>query len=196
MFDEATRVPLLIAHPLSPYKGQHYREPVELVDLFPTVMDLVAPPVDRRALQGLHLERGHKQRLQRPGGKSLAPVVLGSGFALGPWRTGRVLSSASATATAATATSATAAAAPPLSAVDAHSAPMPVLAQTFAISQAWKCAIKAMSHLDPRAFEHMRRHKLWYDCDIRNHTQAETSVMGYSMRTSAYRCVGVCAGQD
>ena len=49
MFDESTRVPLLIHHPLSPYHGQHYVHPVELVDIFPTINDLVqAPDVDRK----------------------------------------------------------------------------------------------------------------------------------------------------
>ena len=44
MFDESTRVPLIVHHPHSPYKGQHYRHPVELVDVFPTMQDLANPP--------------------------------------------------------------------------------------------------------------------------------------------------------
>ena len=43
MFDESTRVPLIIHHPQSPNKGQHYRHPVELVDIFPTIQDLANP---------------------------------------------------------------------------------------------------------------------------------------------------------
>ena len=38
------RVPLFIAHPLSPHKGQHYTAPVELLDVFPTVLDLLQAP--------------------------------------------------------------------------------------------------------------------------------------------------------
>lgn len=44
MFDESTRVPLLIHHPQSPHHGMHYSHPVELVDIFPTVTDIVKPP--------------------------------------------------------------------------------------------------------------------------------------------------------
>jgi hypothetical protein len=34
---------------LSPFKGQRYTHPVELIDIFPTVNDLVAaPPFDRK----------------------------------------------------------------------------------------------------------------------------------------------------
>ncbi len=36
LFEEAVRVPLMIAHPASPFKGQHYKEPVESVDIYAT----------------------------------------------------------------------------------------------------------------------------------------------------------------
>eukprot|EP01035_Chromulina_nebulosa_P032578 gene32578-43527_t len=69
LFDEALRVPLLIAHPESPFKGQHYRDPVELVDVFATVNDILGVTIDKK------IYRGDKYiPLQ---GKSLAPVVLG-----------------------------------------------------------------------------------------------------------------------
>lgn len=64
---------------------------------------------------------------------------------------------------------------------------MPVLPLTFALSQTWKCIVKAQSHIDVRNHDHLRRHKLWKDCDINNRTQGETSVMGYSMRTALFR---------
>ena len=72
MFDESTRVPLMIHHPLSPFQGQHYTEPVELIDVFPTVIDLLNAPYDRKKIctQGTTCHA-----LQ---GKSLAPIVLGS----------------------------------------------------------------------------------------------------------------------
>jgi len=72
MFDESTRVPLMISHPLSPFKGQHYTEPVELIDVFPTVIDLLNPPTDKRAICKTGTVCHPLQ------GKSLAPIVLGS----------------------------------------------------------------------------------------------------------------------
>eukprot|EP01042_Synura_sphagnicola_P000038 gene38-38_t len=41
LFDESTRVPLLIHHPQSPFQGMHYTKPVELLDIFPTINDLL-----------------------------------------------------------------------------------------------------------------------------------------------------------
>lgn len=170
LFDEATRVPLIIAHPQSPFKGQHYREAVELVDVFPSIIDLVGAPemVDLK-LNRPSKDLTHGEKLVRPAGKSLAPVVLGQSFfpqsrhtvghghGLGLKLSGREREA------------------------------MPVLSQNFGISQAWKCCVKAMSHLDPRKYAHMKRQKIWYDCDINNATEAETSVMGYSMRSASFR---------
>jgi hypothetical protein len=66
------RVPLMIAHPLSPFHGQHYPQPVELVDVYPTVIDLLGLPT----LPLSHrLYKGY--RTIAPQGKSLAAVVLG-----------------------------------------------------------------------------------------------------------------------
>ena len=48
LFDESGRVPLMIAHPKSPFKGTHSFDPVELVDIFPTVLDLVSAPHIRK----------------------------------------------------------------------------------------------------------------------------------------------------
>ena len=46
LFDEAARVPLLIHDPSSPgSQGQHYRQPVELIDLFPTLADMADAPL-------------------------------------------------------------------------------------------------------------------------------------------------------
>lgn len=46
MFDESTHVPLMIYHPSSPAraKGIHYPHPVELVDVYPTLLDLMQLP--------------------------------------------------------------------------------------------------------------------------------------------------------
>jgi len=75
MFDESTRVPLMVYHPLSPFGGQHYTEPVELIDVFPTVIDLLNPPFDRRKVCSSGTTCHALQ------GKSLAPVVLGNVWA-------------------------------------------------------------------------------------------------------------------
>ena len=54
LFDEATRVPLLISHPKSPFQSTHVFHPVELVDIFPTVLDLVSAPHIRKIYSGHH----------------------------------------------------------------------------------------------------------------------------------------------
>lgn len=81
MFDESTRVPLLIAHPDSPYKGQHYTHPVELVDIYPTIVDLLDVPFSKETTCGGTMTVGRDELkiiCQELQGKSLAPVVLGS----------------------------------------------------------------------------------------------------------------------
>jgi hypothetical protein len=41
LFEESTRVPLIISDPRHPVShGKHYRQPVELLDIFPTLVDL------------------------------------------------------------------------------------------------------------------------------------------------------------
>ena len=75
LFDEATHTPLVVYHPLSPFKGQHYTPVVEAIDIFPTIMDLLQAPFDSRK----HCPN-HKDTIQKCTplqGKSLAPVVLG-----------------------------------------------------------------------------------------------------------------------
>ena len=90
LFDESTRVPLIIAHPKSPFKNTHFFEPVELLDVYPTVLDLVsAPHLNKRAhaqkmaknLRGNPAEL-YKLKLKEPGGKSLAPHIVGGKYAL------------------------------------------------------------------------------------------------------------------
>lgn len=71
LFDESSRVPLMIYHPQSPFKGQHYTKPVELIDVFPTINDLTQAPYDPKSLCKGGVECDPLQ------GKSLAPVVLG-----------------------------------------------------------------------------------------------------------------------
>ena len=48
LYDETTRVPLIIHDPASPQSfGKHYRFPVELVDIFPTLVDLTGIPLEK-----------------------------------------------------------------------------------------------------------------------------------------------------
>jgi hypothetical protein len=71
LFDESTRVPLLISHPKSPFQGSHYKSPVELIDIYPTVLDLVQAPYDKHKVC-------RSSDICRPlQGKSLARIVLG-----------------------------------------------------------------------------------------------------------------------
>ena len=47
LYDEATRVPLIVHDPASPQSfGKHYRFPVELIDIFPTLVDLTGVPLE------------------------------------------------------------------------------------------------------------------------------------------------------
>lgn len=75
LFEEATRVPLLIAHPQSPFKGQHYSPPVESVDVYATLNELLGLQHPREAVCGVP---PHNWVCQPLDGKSLAPVVLGT----------------------------------------------------------------------------------------------------------------------
>lgn len=71
LFDESTRVPLFISHPKSPHQGMHYEHPVESIDIYRTIKDLLILPFDSQA----NCPQGSVcHPLQ---GKSLAPVVLG-----------------------------------------------------------------------------------------------------------------------
>jgi hypothetical protein len=85
LFDESTRIPLLIYHPLSPFKGQQYTQPVELVDIYPTLLDLAGVSYPTVANGGAESYNPQTSSCFLPDrkcppldGLSLAPVVLGS----------------------------------------------------------------------------------------------------------------------
>lgn len=64
----------MIYHPKSPYKGQHYRLPVELIDIYPTLLDINNLPT----LRGTSCLRGS---VCHPlNGQSLTPAILGPNF--------------------------------------------------------------------------------------------------------------------
>eukprot|EP01038_Epipyxis_sp_PR26KG_P009841 gene9841-13236_t len=71
LFEESTRVPLMISHPQSPFQGEHYKQPVELVDVFPTIRDLVKAPADMNKICKKPI------KCVPLSGKSLAPIILG-----------------------------------------------------------------------------------------------------------------------
>ena len=76
LFDESSRVPLMIYHPQSPLKDTHYSHPVELVDIYPTLLDLVDLPYHNQ--DATVCKKGNIcHSLQ---GKSLAPLVMGDGW--------------------------------------------------------------------------------------------------------------------
>jgi hypothetical protein len=87
LFDEATRIPLLIYHPLSPFRGQQYLHPVELVDIYPTLLDLAGVPY-LSALGGGALSYNPSssycflpdRKCPPLDGMSLAPIVLGNNW--------------------------------------------------------------------------------------------------------------------
>eukprot|EP00607_Mallomonas_marina_P008944 CAMPEP_0182422622 /NCGR_PEP_ID=MMETSP1167-20130531/8350_1 /TAXON_ID=2988 /ORGANISM="Mallomonas Sp, Strain CCMP3275" /LENGTH=285 /DNA_ID=CAMNT_0024600815 /DNA_START=12 /DNA_END=865 /DNA_ORIENTATION=- len=78
LFDESTHVPLMIHHPSSPYKGHHYRDPVELIDIFPTLNELLAVPdnPDTVCTPGEN-DTNYIYECLPLEGKSLARIILG-----------------------------------------------------------------------------------------------------------------------
>lgn len=125
----------MIAHPLSPYGGKHYTQPVELIDIYPTLLDLLHLPVSRTQTCAGYL-------CKPLDGRSLAPVVLGPVLmqqvvearenhirkALGSQHTarphGRLRGAASA----------------PTAAPGRKTSALPSLGRSFAISQVLRCA--------------------------------------------------------
>lgn len=162
-------VPLLIAHPLSPYKGQHYKLPVELVDVYPTIQDLILPS---RA-QGEACSGFHCKPLQ---GKSLAPVILGHDIYT-HWH-GKYNFDRLATIN------------------QSHPREMPQMVHNFAISQYLRCADKDKVPVPPTALDSkttieklqkINRKQPWRDCNLDSPRPNERMLMGYSMRTPEYR---------
>ena len=176
LFDESTRVPLMIHHPLSPYKGKHYQEPVETIDLFKTINDLSMAPFNKKQT---YFSKG--SRFNRPvvplQGKSLALVVLGPKLYtfksphnfLNSNKTNDITSKN----------------------IKFQSNSLPLLDHAFAISQKWKCVAIDKDGYDPRVAsdKNRDRNSHWTECDMTNTTKRfdENSYMGYSLRTRDYR---------
>lgn len=161
LFDESTHVPLLIAHPLSPFKGQRYKKPVELIDIFPTINDLLAAPYNKRQIYGPDPLTGYYKKFIPLQGKSLAPIILGRGFR---FRHGKTNSK-----------------------IIYRGDLMPSLNQSYAVSQMWQCALGDNADLDPRELNARPNIAQWIPCDVNPRNKREVSVMGYSMRTLDFR---------
>lgn len=206
LFEESTRVPLLISHPSSPFQNQRYPYPVELIDVFPTVLDLlhVIPSTPCPKVEGM----GTCRPLQ---GKSLAPVILGtnSTYLTSPSHnhekglppsllySKRILKQQQRSRR-------------HLSSSNQHSSHhhnkkhhsdsvMPILPRKFAVSQMWRCVLKdrienkpdAITAVPPQlgtAPAHRDYNNPWFECnrDESKNTN-QLSVMGYSFRTQDYR---------
>jgi hypothetical protein len=65
---------LLVYHPQSPFKGAKYAEPVELLDIYPTLIDLagIKPRTQLDCIESL--------TCKILSGQTLAPVILGEGY--------------------------------------------------------------------------------------------------------------------
>jgi hypothetical protein len=135
---------------------------VELIDIFPTINDLLSAPHTRKQVYGDHVDGKQNYRTYVPlSGKSLAPLILGRNY---KYRTGRTSNK-----------------------VIYHGDNMPTLNRTFAISQTWRCATKSNAVIDPRITGNVGRF-LWDACDATKlDHETEISVMGYSMRTLDFR---------
>ena len=152
----------MVAHPLSPFKGQRYARPVELIDIFPTINDLLSAPAKRKEIYGDHVDGKEAYRKYVPlQGKSLAPLILGVNYRYRTRTSNKVI-------------------------YDGDK--MPSFSHTFALSQTWRCANKRDSTYDPRVRNGGGRQVVWDSCDMDSKSSDnEVSVMGYSMRTLDFR---------
>lgn len=158
----------MIYHPQSPFKGQHYPYPVELIDVFPTINDILKAKFDDTQIC-------KSAKCLPLSGKSLAKVVLGETLL------NQTLNhKASKTG-----------------AVTNDNNALPVLDQKFAISQTLRCAPKnqlemvAVEQQDSSSGTSLHkktvRKSIWVDCDKFKKDNSMLSVLGYSMRTPDYR---------
>ena len=82
LFEESTRVPLIIYHPKSPFRGRSYPLPVEHIDIYPTLLDLAQEPQMHGDTCPPKVGRRRKKICHPLEGQSLVPVLLGSRTAL------------------------------------------------------------------------------------------------------------------
>ena len=167
LLDESTHVPLMIYQPNSPFKGQHYPEPVELIDIFPTVIDLLRLP----KISGVKCSGTKKHtfidRCLPLQGKSLAGIVMGTqwmkqyGLKMHP-------------------------------SLASHSDPTKMFlhANSYAISQMWRCSTHGIGYNLSHDGQVTFLRNPWGDCNKKDPIypiEKELGMMGYSLRTSQYR---------
>lgn len=213
LFEEATRIPLLIAHPQSPFKGQHYSPPVESVDVYATLNELLGLQHPRESVCGVP---PHNWVCRPLDGKSLVPVVLGTVETASSTSTAPAAGTAGAAALRGSATpprqlrnkpaSTTSMLASlmgkkPREPYTIPSGPLAMgkFAHDFAISQVIRCAPLSRipkqetaphrHHSTDKGEQHHNapRSAMWNDCDTKKHNPNEMSLLGYSMRTLEYR---------
>ena len=196
------RVPLLISHPQSPFQGQRYSEPVELIDIFPSIVDMFPVKPTKKPCNKLHADLSKCLPLQ---GKSLAPVVLGTpvfdraapSFQYNEDIKALSLKGKNNKGHKKMKKSNKRVAIP--STIQSVSGEMPSLGKKlFALSQSWLCAFKK-DLIDLRDVNDGKPGKVsrkfmspFFDCNRDDSKYAEKrdeqiSVMGYSFRTSSYR---------
>lgn len=138
---------------------------MELIDVFPTINDLIAAPYSRDHIYDLKPDGtpGPNGRAYIPlQGKSLAPVVLGKDF---KFRGGRSNHK-----------------------IHYEGTAMPVLGHAFALSQAWRCAETDQASLDSRTDPNIGQRQIrWDSCNVEDNNVRSVSVMGYSMRSLDFR---------
>jgi hypothetical protein len=213
LFDEATRVPLLISHPLSPHNGQHYTLPVETIDIFPTLIDILGNTFDSKNGCGDN-SQSNINECKKLQGKSLAPIILGK-----EWKRFKVDSKEKTIKQLDTVkinnTKDTALLTNYILDKSRLNKPLQVPMENpasynlrdFAISQVWYCANKdsvqqeenlyykrrenfnmTLYHLNSESkYEKPFRSYYWRTCNVDLAPDDELSILGYSMRTIEYR---------
>ena len=195
----------MIAHPQSPFAGQHYKDPIELIDIYPTINEILKAPYDHNKIY-----KGMKNIL--PQGKSLAPIILGREM----WEYNfphkretvqfreNVLQSNNNTINGNNNKNNNEKV---IYNNNNNNNKMPLLAINFAISQVLKCAERSKvenatfftkkSNIINKSNNIINHHKsirinpiLWKDCDLRkkNHSE-DIYLLGYSLRTPEYKYI-------
>ncbi len=167
---------MLISHPQSKFQGQRYPYPVELIDIYPTLRDIMKAPLDKASVCRKDAICHDLQ------GKSLAPIILGDIWDQ-EYKTMKSQKNSPFVI-------------PKAPAIQSRLANgMPLLERDFAITQMWRCARKdqVLQELENRKQltpgQKLNRRQIWFTCDMDKKApyDDEISLMGYSMRSPFYR---------
>ena len=197
LFDEATHVPLIIVDPDIPvdFRGQHYKFPVELLDIFPTLLHMF--PYLNRCPSYFHSPTPLHVKCPPLNGKSLAPILYGKPRELEPRSYARA-----GTGSIARTIRHYSSMLPFFSDIFAPTPELLKLNMTFAISQVMKCAkkrdIENLSEISSRErvnepqlnfsspWQHCRTSRVSITAD---EIKEETSLMGYSFRLRDFQYI-------